>query len=188
MAEANTHAVPLIEVTGRWWVMLLRALAAIVVGAIAFVSPGVTLFALILLFACYALADGVLSLYAAATGGGQGSRGWLLLEGVVGVGAGLAALAWPGLTLLWLTVLMGGWGVARGAVEIYMAIKLRARIEGEWSLILHGLVMMLFGLAVLLFPAMGALALAWMVGALALASGVLMAVLAFKLRKLQAGG
>jgi uncharacterized membrane protein HdeD (DUF308 family) len=188
MADGNTQTAPLTEVAGRWWVMLLRALAAIVVGAIAFVSPGVTLFALILLFACYALADGVLSLYGAVSGQDQGSRGWLLFEGAVGVGAGLAAIAWPGLTLLWLTVLMGGWGVARGAVEIYMAIKLRAQIEGEWSLILHGVVMVLFGLAVLVFPAMGALALAWLVGALALASGVLMAVLAFKLRKLQSGG
>ncbi|MCU0945372.1 MAG: DUF308 domain-containing protein [Rubritepida sp.] len=176
------------EITGRWWVLLLRGIAALVVGFIAFVWPGVTLAALILLFAAYAIADGGLSLYMALMGKGERSRGWLLFEGVLGVAAGLVAIAAPGLTLLWLTVLMGGWLLARGAVEVYMALKLRREIEGEWALVLHGVACALFGLAIIAWPAAGALALAWTVGAFALFSGVLLVVLALRLRGLHARG
>lgn len=172
------------EITARWWVLLLRGIAAIVIGVIAFVWPAVTLLALVFLFAAYALADGVLSLTMAVTGRGGRSRGWLLFEGVLGVGAGLFAILLPGLAVLWFTIVMGAWALARGVVEVYMALRLRREIEGEWALILHGALCALFGLAVLFWPAAGALALAWMVGGFALLSGALLVALALRLRRL----
>jgi uncharacterized membrane protein HdeD (DUF308 family) len=68
-------------------------------------------------------------------------------------------------------------------MEIIAAIQLRKEIEGEWLLILAGALSVLFGLGVLLYPGAGALALAWLIGIYAIAIGVVMVMLAIRLRK-----
>ena len=131
----------------NWWLLLLRGLAAVAFGAIAFFWPGITLLSLAYLWGAYALADGVLALWAAISGqGGETtSRWWLALTGVVSIiGSGLAFL-WPGLTAFVLLMLIAGWAIAIGAIEIYGAIQLRKVIANEWWLILSGLVSIAFG-------------------------------------------
>ena len=54
-----------------WWVLLLRGIAAIIFGVLAFAWPGLTLVTLVLLYGAFALVDGVLSLVAAVTGGAK---------------------------------------------------------------------------------------------------------------------
>src|SRR5712692_3815154 len=85
------------ELPRHWWVVALRGLAAIVFGILAFIWPGVTLSVLVLLFGAYAIVDGVLALYTAVRS--DGKQIWApLLEGVVGIAAGLVAFFLPGLT------------------------------------------------------------------------------------------
>src|SRR6058998_299984 len=85
------------ELPRHWWVVALRGLAAIVFGVLAFVWPGVTLSVLVLLFGAYAIVDGILALYTAMRSGG--GNVWVsLLEGIVGIAAGLVAFFLPGLT------------------------------------------------------------------------------------------
>jgi uncharacterized membrane protein HdeD (DUF308 family) len=75
----------------NWWLLLLRGLAAVAFGVIAFFWPGVTLVALTYVWGAYAILDGVIAIWAAfnLSGGDAGPRWWLGLSGVVGILAGL---------------------------------------------------------------------------------------------------
>ncbi len=123
----------------------------------AFAWPGITLASLVLLYAAYCFADGIVALL-----GGSSGRLWQsLLIGVISVAAGVAALFYPGLTALVLLYLIGAWAIVRGVFEIAAAVALRKVIEGELMLILAGLFSIAFGVFVLLFPGAGALSVIW---------------------------
>jgi len=172
------------ELSKHWWLLLLRGIAAIVFGVLAFIWPGLTLLTLVILYGAFAIVDGVLAL--AAVFGRTGPdvpKWWLVLSGVLGIGAGLITLFWPGITALVLIIFIGAWAIVRGIMEIIAAIQLRKEIEGEWLLILAGALSVLFGLGVLIYPGAGAVALAWLIGIYAIAIGVVMVMLAIRLRK-----
>jgi uncharacterized membrane protein HdeD (DUF308 family) len=185
---ANTSAGAggsLLPVLARnWWALALRGLAAILFGVLAFVWPGITLWALVLLFGSYMLVDGIFAIVAAVRAARREARWWLLLiEGVLGVLAGLVAFFWPGLTTLALLYFIAAWAIVTGILEIVGAIRLRQEIEGEWALGLSGALSVLFGILLVVIPApAGLLSLVWLIGAYALAFGVLLLVLAFRVR------
>jgi uncharacterized membrane protein HdeD (DUF308 family) len=168
----------------NWWVFLVRGLVAIAFGLVGFFYPAATLVAFILVYGVFALLDGVFAVIAAARGkGGMGPRWWLALVGILGIVAGLVTFAWPGITALVMLAVIGVWALLYGIAEIIGAIRLRKEIENEWLLLLHGALAVLFGLSVLVRPGAGALALVWLIAAFALASGVVLVMFAFALRK-----
>jgi uncharacterized membrane protein HdeD (DUF308 family) len=167
----------------NWWLLLLRGIAAIIFGVLAFAWPGVTLLTLILFYGAFALVDGVLAIIAAITGGAPGSRWWLAIVGLLGIAAGLLTFLMPGLSALVLLFFIAGWAIATGVFQIMGAIQLRKEIDNEWFLILGGIISVLFGIGVMLAPGAGALALVWVIGAYALIIGVLLVALAFRLKK-----
>src|SRR5262245_26732491 len=116
----STLAPPLLlqALAKNWWLLLLRGIAAIVFGILAFVWPGITLLTLVLLYGAFALVDGVCSVVAAIMGGVPGSRWWLAIVGICGVVAGLLALAWPGLTAFLLLIFIAAWAIVVGIFEI----------------------------------------------------------------------
>ena len=171
-----------------WWLVLLRGIAGIVFGVLAFMWPGLTLITLVLFYGAYALVDGVLSLIAAFTGGTKPvPTWWLVVVGLMGIIAGLVTFMYPGITALVLIFFIGGWSIAHGVFEIVGAIKLRKEIDNEWWLILAGALSVIFGLIVLVAPGAGALALIWVIAAYSIVFGVLLVGLALKLRKHQHG-
>lgn len=167
----------------NWWLLLLRGLAAVLFGLLALAWPGLTLLVLIFLFAVFAFADGMLALTAALGGGAAMYRWWLVLVGLLGLAAGIITIAYPRTTALVLLVLIGWWSIVRGLFEIIGAIQLRKEIENEWTLILGGIVSLVFGLLVLIHPGAGALAMVWLIGVYAIAAGVLMIGFSFRLRR-----
>jgi uncharacterized membrane protein HdeD (DUF308 family) len=165
----------------HWWVVALRGVAAIVFGILAFAWPGLTLAVLVLLFGVYAILDGLLALYAAARSGGKDL--WArLLEGVVGIVAGLIAFFMPGLTALALLFVIAAWAILTGAMEVIAAVRLRQVIQNEWALIFAGVLSVLFGLLLIVQPGAGVLAVVWLVGLYAIIFGVALLALAWRLR------
>ena len=188
LAPTTTAVAPL---TRGWWLLLLRGIAGILFGIAAFIWPGLTILVLTLLYGAFALTDGILAFGAAFTGGGDRGDGaiptwWLALIGLLGIAAGAVAFLWPGLTAFALIIMIGAWAVAIGVLEIIGAIWLRKEIEDEWLLIATGVLSVLFGLAILLRPGAGALALAWVVGAFAFLSGLMHVALALRLKRVPA--
>jgi uncharacterized membrane protein HdeD (DUF308 family) len=172
------------QLARSWWLVLLRGIAGIVFGLLALAWPGITLLMLVLFYGAYALVDGVFSLIAAFAGKGEGGpTWWLILVGILGIVAGLVTFFLPGISAVVLIMVIGAWAVVCGIFEIIGAIQLRKEIDNEWLLILSGIVSVLFGLGVLIFPGAGALALVWVIATFAIAFGILWIVLAFRLRK-----
>lgn len=175
----------LVVYTSSWWALVLRGLAAIAFGVLAFVWPHITLTALVFLWGAYALVDGAFAIAAGVKSHGDNKRWWvLLLEGILGVAAGLVAFLVPGITALALLILIAAWAMVTGAFEIAAAIQLRKHIKGEWLLALAGVASVLFALALLFNPAAGALALVWLIGAYSIVFGVLLIVLGVRLHSL----
>jgi uncharacterized membrane protein HdeD (DUF308 family) len=167
----------------NWWLVLLRGIASILFGVLAFVWPGLTVFWLVLLFAAYAIVDGVLSLWAAFTGPGvMVPRWWLVVVGLLGIAAGIVTFMYPGMTAIVLLYFIAGWMIASGVFTIVGAIALRKEIEGEWWLVLNGALSVLIGLFMFFQPGAGALALVWLIGAYALLIGISLVMLSFRLK------
>lgn len=166
-----------------WWLLGLRGVSALVFGALALLWPGITLVVLVALFAAYALISGALALIAAFKQRRRSRDWWLfLLLGLVGLAAGAIALLHPALTLLVLILLVGANALIGGVLDIVGAFRLRKRLRHEWLLILAGSLSVAFGLLMLLFPRVGALALVWLVGFHALFYGTLLLGLAWRVR------
>jgi uncharacterized membrane protein HdeD (DUF308 family) len=169
--------------TGHWWALALRGVIAILFGLAAFLRPDIALGALILLFGAYALVDGAFAIVGVFGGTRAGTPRWLLLlEGVVSILAGLIAFIFPGLTAIALLYLVAAWAIVTGIAEIATAIRLRQEIQGEWALIVGGILSVLFGLLLAVLPGVGILSLIWLIGAYAVVFGVLLLIAAFRVR------
>lgn len=166
-----------------WWVLLLRGIAAIVFGVLAFAWPGLTLVTLVLLYGAFALVDGVLSLIAAFTSSAKPiPTWWLIVVGLLGIGAGVVTFLWPGITAVLLVMFIGAWALVHGIFEIIGAIQLRKEIDNEWMLIFGGLLSVLFGVVVLIAPGAGAIGLVWAIAAYSIVFGITFVALALRLR------
>ena len=167
----------------NWWLLALRGLVAVLFGVLAFMWPGATLITLVWLFGAFALVNGILSLVLAAkTPKGYPKVGSLILGGLLGILAGLLAFVMPGITALGLLILIAAWAIATGVMELMAAVRLRKIITNEWLLVLAGIASVVFGVLLLFQPAAGALALIWLIGAWALVFGILLMILAFRMR------
>ena len=169
----------------NWWLLLLRGIAAIVFGVLAFFWPGLTLVTMTLLWGTYALMDGIIAIWAAfnASGGDAGPRWWLGLSGVAGILAGFVTFYYTGTTTLLLLMFIAAWAIIIGALQIWGAIALRKVLQQEWLLILNGVLSIAFGVVLLAQPGTGALALAWTIAWYAIFFGCLYVALAFKLKQ-----
>lgn len=168
--------------TGSWWALLLRGIAGVVFGVLAFVWPRITLTALVFLWGAYAFVDGAFAMIAGVRSYGESRRWWvLLIEGVLGLAAGVIAFMIPGITALVLLLLIAAWAIVTGIFEIVAAIQLRKYIRGEWLLILAGIASIIFGALLFFNPTAGALAVVWLIGAYAIVFGVLLIALSLRL-------
>lgn len=168
-----------------WWLVLLRAVLLVVWGVITLSSPGIAAFALAIVFGVYAIMDGV-----TAVGLGIRSRkterswGWVVAQGVISVIAGIIAIALPATALAALLWVVAFWAVVLGVAGIIEGFRSR-RSDDRWGwTIAKGALDVLFGVVLLAAPAASILALLWLVGIFAVAGGVVLAVLAFRIRSL----
>ena len=182
----------MLELASRyWWVVLLRGLLAIGFGIVALIWPGITILVLVILFGAYALFDGVLDVVMAIGGKGAdearldgGERAWLAVMGVIGVGAGIIAFVWPGITAVALLWVIAFWAILSGILEIVTAWRLRAELTNEWMWVLAGFLSIALGVLLIAQPATGAVALVIWIGIFAIAWGIALTILSFRVKGL----
>jgi uncharacterized membrane protein HdeD (DUF308 family) len=168
----------------NWWAVLLRGAVGIVFGHVAVVAPVTSLAALAPMFGVYAFTDGALAVMSALRRrGGRGAWWAIVLIGVVGMGTGLVALAWPGVMEQFsLSELVAPWALVTGVLGMIAAVRLREGIGGEWLLALSGAVSIALGALLALFPNAKEVAVILGIGAYALVFGVLLIALGLRLR------
>ncbi len=167
----------------NWWVVALRGIIAILFGLAAFIWPGITLTVLVIFFGAYAFWDGVFSVIASVRRRGQNQHWWVLFfEGLVSILVGLIALFFPGITAIAIVYLIAAWAVITGILELVSAIRLRQALAGEFLLVIAGLLSILLGVLLAIFPVAGALVTIWLIGAYAIIFGVLLLILSIRLR------
>lgn len=167
----------------NWWSLVIRGILGIAIGLVTFLWPGITLIALVFLFAGYALVDGALSL-TGAVHAAQSHERWaaLLIEGLLGIVAAVVTALWPAITLLGLVYVIAAWAILTGVAEVVAAVRLRRFVSGEWLLALAGTASVVFGVLVAAVPLAGAVVIAIWLGAYALVFGVMLLVLGIRLR------
>jgi uncharacterized membrane protein HdeD (DUF308 family) len=173
-----------VDVGRRLSILLgLRGVLALLFGVVVLLWPNVTVLALALVFAAFVVADGIGMIAGGLGSGRDRRRRWFyVLAGVVGIVAGVVAALWPGITVLLLVVLAGGWAVITGALEIAASVRLLQGMTGRWVLALSGVVSVIAGVIMLLRPDIGALALATVLGIYALLAGVALLWAAWQVR------
>jgi uncharacterized membrane protein HdeD (DUF308 family) len=163
--------------------LIVRGIIGLIVGLVAIVWPGITIAMLVAIFAAYAILDGITNLVLGFTRTAtHGRSGAQVVQGVIGLVAGVVAVVWPIVTAFALVIFIGAWAVATGALEIVAAIRLRRYIKGEWLLALSGTLSLLFGLMVIAVPGAGAIGIAWILGVYAAAAGIVLITLGVRLR------
>lgn len=167
----------------NWWAVLLRGLIAVVLGILTFWMPAISLASLVLVFAAYMLADGVLGIVAAMRAARRHERwGWLVLEGLLDIGAGVVALAWPGLTIIVFVALVAAWAIVSGGTMVLAALRFNKR-DGRWLMGLAGVLSIAWGVLLAFAPISGALVLTLWLGAYALVFGITLIIFSLRLRK-----
>jgi uncharacterized membrane protein HdeD (DUF308 family) len=163
----------------NWWLFALRGVLAIIFGALTIWQPLAALGVFVLVFGVWAFIDGISALGLAITGW----RSWqMVLVGLVGIAVGLLTFFRPEITALGLYATIAAWAIARGILELAVAIQLRRVVRDEVWLVLGGLASIFFGVLLIVLPVAGLLALAWLIGVYAWTFGIIMCVLASRLR------
>jgi uncharacterized membrane protein HdeD (DUF308 family) len=173
----------------NWGWIVVRGVAGVIFGVLAFIWPAITLAVLVLFWGAYAVADGVLALIAAFRVRDRGKPFWaLVIVGVLGLAAGLLTFFWPGVTALALLAFIAAWALLMGIFQIVAAIRLRKAIQHEWLLALSGVLSVIFGALMLWNPGAGALAVIWVIASYATVFGILLIALGFSLKGRSASG
>lgn len=171
--------------TDNWWLFLIQGVASVIFGILVLVWPGETLVVLIAVLGWFVLVNGVLGvIFAIASAASSRPWGWKLTYGILGVLIGLLILRWPGLTALTILFIIGFWAIMVGITEIVGSIADRGEIPHAGLLGLEGVISLLFGIAMLVWPGVGLLTVALLVGIYALIHGILYCVIAFRVRAL----
>lgn len=168
-----------------WWVPVVRGGAAIALGVLSFVWPGISVLIFLTLIAAYWIVDGGASILYAFK---WKSWGWALWGGVISVVAGVLAILQPGVAAISLVIVIAIWAIVRGLLDIYTAVALRKQIDFEWWLGLGGLASVVFGLVVLARPAAGAIAIIAILGAFMIVIGGALLFAGLRIRRLRNQG
>jgi uncharacterized membrane protein HdeD (DUF308 family) len=164
---------------------LIRGIIGILFGVVVLVaSPATTLLVLVYLFGAYAFVGGIVA--AALALRYTKEQGWalLLVEGLLGIVAGIVAFVWPGITAFALLFLIAAWAIVTGITQIVGALTLPPGIGHKWLLLLSGLLSVIFGVLITLWPGAGLLTVIWLIGIYALVFGSMYIAVYFQSRAL----
>jgi len=160
------------QITKMRWMLGLHGLASVVFGVMILAWPGISVYALTIVFGAYTLATGIVELGTAFTDVGREARGWLILRGLLGIIVGVLVFAWPSISALALLYVIGAYAVALGILFVVASFRLPLDRSDKASMILTGSVPIVFGIVIFAKPGAGALAVLALIAAFALATGI----------------
>ena len=167
------------------WGMGLRGILAILFGIIALRSPNAAAGAFVIVFAIYAIADGLLDFVLAGTLGRAGQRwGWYVFEGIATIALGIVALAYPGVTLLALVFIIAFRAIVLGVFELSAAFSWKT-FDSRWLLGLTGALSIILGFLLFASPSAGGLALLWTVAVYAIVFGIMLIALGIRVGRVE---
>jgi uncharacterized membrane protein HdeD (DUF308 family) len=165
--------------------LVIRGILAVLFGLAALLWPGLTLIALVFLFGAYVLVDGVTVIVASLQERTTNRQWWvLLLEGIIGIIAGVLAFVWPAITALALLYIIASWAIITGIFEIVGAFSERFTGTPKWLMGISGVISLLLGVLLAILPGVGLLSLVWLIGIYALVFGILFIIHALQRRPL----
>ncbi len=163
--------------------LILLGVLSVIVGIIAIAWPGVTILALVVLFAIYAFIGAGMQAARAFSSATAGPVAGHLLIALIDLAAGVVAVAWPGPTALALGWVLATWAFAAGFVEIVAAFGSAVAAGARALFIVTGLASLAFGVVLAARPDIGAVTLALLFGLYSLIFGVSEIVLGVQLRQ-----
>jgi uncharacterized membrane protein HdeD (DUF308 family) len=173
------------RLASHWWLFLIRGVLAILLAIAALAFPGATLLSIAILFGAYAFVDGLVAIWTATRiSHAESPWVWLLLEGFLGIAAGVVTFYSPFATAFALAFWLGAWALVTGVLTLASAFNARRHVLHEWLWLLSGVISVIFGIAVLFMPAIGLFALVYLLSFYAVLAGVFFLGLAFRLRGL----
>jgi uncharacterized membrane protein HdeD (DUF308 family) len=180
--EADTRIGAGLELLNQWWwVRLLQGVLALLVAVLFFTRPAQAFEVLVLTLGAWAIVDGTFLLVASLT-----QRSWqLAVPGVAGIVIGYLVLTRPLGAAVAFFYLAAIWAMVRGIGEIAFGVSLHKKAHGRGTIIAVGVISLLFGLGLELLPAVGVLALGYVLGVYAMIWGVCMIGVAITVRSLR---
>jgi len=160
------------QLTKFRWALGINGLFAVAAGVVILVWPGISLFALTILFGAWTAANGVVGLIASLSGSIREDRGWLAFMSVLSLALGIAVLVWPSISALALLYVIGAYAVALGVFAVVGAFYLPLDGGDTALMIISGLVSILFGVVIFAKPGDGALVTLALIAAFALITGI----------------
>ena len=151
--------------------LILLGILAVIVGIIAIAWPGVTILALVILFAIYAFIAAGLQAARAFSSRTAGPVFGHLLLGLIDLAAGVVALVWPEPTAYVLVIVVAAWALVGGLAEIFAGFGSGETAGTRAMFILAGLVSVVFGVLLFARPGVGAVTLALLFGLYSLIYG-----------------
>lgn len=152
--------------------LILLGVLGVIVGIVATVWPGVTITALVILFAIYAFIGAGLQAMRAFSSRSAGPVFGHLLLALIDFAAGVIALVWPSPTALVLMLVVAIWAFVAGFVEIFAAFGSGEAASTRAMFIVTGLISIAFGAVLTARPDVGAVTIALLFGLFSLIYGV----------------
>ena len=171
-----------------WWLVLLRGIAVLILGGYLLYKPGITVLILVQLLGAYFLVDGLFSVFNSIIGRKyMKGWGWGIFMGLLEILAGIIVFGRPIasaiLTVGFLVYFIAFIAMFFGFMGIITGIRVRKEIKGEWSMIVGGLLAVIFGFLLLINPQASAVAFIITLGCFAVVGGIFQIFFACKLRK-----
>jgi uncharacterized membrane protein HdeD (DUF308 family) len=176
------------QLTKLRWALGFNGLLSVALGVMILVWPGISLYALTIVFGAYALATGVVGLAGALSGAAKGERGWLVVSSLLGIAVGVLVLVWTDISALALRYVIGAYAVSLGIIAIFGAFYLPLDGGDTALMTLSGIVSILFGIVIFAKPGTGALVVLALIAAFALVNGITELVVAIGGKRLFESG
>jgi uncharacterized membrane protein HdeD (DUF308 family) len=167
-----------------WWVFLIGGIASVIFGVLAFINPGIALLVLSMFFAAAVLVDGIFNIVGSVQN--REKDGWwvMLLMGILGLVVGGYALLNPPVSIMAFVFLVAFQAILLGVFLVMLGYKVRKATTREWIPYLAGALSILFGVLVLVNPALGGVSIVYVIAAWAIVIGAFKILFGFKVKNL----